>query len=116
MNPLILQTIILAFVGILGLFAHAFKSTNDKSQTQEAEYTFSMYWKKNRYSMYFVMICVVVFAYYEHEWAAFERLGNWRGLIMFAMGYMGDSAFPSILGSVTTITDKIKGMLGAKKE
>lgn len=116
MNATTLQIVILALVGVLGIMAHAFKATNDKNQLQEAEYTFGMYFKKNRYVMYFVAICIVVFAYYEKEWTAFEKLGNWRGLIMFGMGYMGDSVFPSLLGITGTLSDKIKNGLGSKKD
>lgn len=115
MTETLVAIIILGIVGILGIFAHAFKATDDRNKIQEDEYTFRMYFKKNRYSMYFVMICVTVFSFYQSEWSAFEKLGNWRGLIMFAMGYMGDSVFPSLLGLITSVTDKLKSTLGAKK-
>lgn len=116
MNAILLETIILGIAGILGVFAHAFKAVDDKNKSQEAEYTFSMYWKKYRYIMYFVFICVVVFAYYQHEWTSFEKLGNWRGLIMFGMGYMGDSAFPSLFSIIPTFIDKLKNLAPGKKE
>lgn len=112
MTETLIASIILAVVGIAGIFAHAFKAVDERNKLQEAEYTFSMYWKKNRYSMYFVVICILVFAYYQSEWTAFEKLGNWRGLITFAMGYMGDSAFPSALGIINTVIDKIKPKAG----
>lgn len=99
--------IILAIVGILGIFAHAFKFTYDKNKSQETEYTFGMYLKKNRFMMYFVAICVMVFSYYSQEWTSYEKLGNWRGLIMFSMGYMGDSVFPSLFELLPTLLGKI---------
>lgn len=125
MNPIILTfilpVVILGIAGTLGAFGHAFKAVYDKNQTpeykdvQDKEYTFAMYWKKNKYLMYFVFICVWVFSYYQGEWIAFEKLGNWRGLIMFAMGYMGDSVFPSILGLITLVVDKVKAGISGKK-
>lgn len=116
MNSIILETLILALAGIAGVFAHAFKAVYDKNKLQEDEYTFSMYWKKNRYIMYFVWICVIVFAYYQHEWTKFEKLGDWRGLILLGMGYMGDSVFPSLFEILPILIDKFKNMIPGKKE
>lgn len=116
MSQTILAIIILGIVGTLGIFGHAFKATDDRNKVQIEDYTFTMYFKKNRYSMYFVFICVWVFSYYQSEWSAFEKLGNWRGCIMFAMGYMGDSVFPPLLGLVSLLSDKIKTLLTGKKE
>lgn len=116
MNPIYLEIIILAFVGILGQFAHSFKAVYDKNKAQEAEYTFGMYWKKNRFIMYFVWICVIVFAYYQHEWTKFESLGEARGIFLFIMGYMGDSAFPSLFEILPIIIEKAKAKFGAKKD
>lgn len=107
--------IILTIVGILGIFAHAFKAVYDKNKSQEAEYTFPMYLKKNRFIMYFVAICVVVFSYYSLEWTRFEKLGDWRGLIMFAMGYMGDSVFPSLFELFPVLLKKIIPGFGKKE-
>lgn len=115
MNEETIALIILGIAGVLGIFAHAFKATDDRNKIQAEEYNFGMYFKKNRYSMYFVMICIVVFSFYQSEWTAFEKLGNWRGLIMFAMGYMGDSVFPSLLGLVSVITEKVKSAIGNKE-
>lgn len=117
MNPTILAILILGLVGTLGIIAHALKATDDRNKAlTDSEYTFGMYWKKNKYAMYFVFICIWVFSYYQSEWAEFEKLGNWRGLIMFAGGYMGDSVFPSLLGLVSTITDKVKSAIGGKND
>lgn len=115
MSAIQLEIIILAIVGIAGSFAHAFKATHDKNSSQEAEYTFSMYWRKNKFMMFFVWICVMSFAYYQHEWSAFEKLGNWRGMIMLGMGFSGNSAFPSLFGLIGMLIDKIKGIFGNKK-
>lgn len=100
--------IIMFIAGILGIFAHAFKAADDRNRIQEADYTFGMYFKKNRYSMYFVAICILVFSYYQEEWTRFQKLGEWRGLITFGMGFMGDSIFPSLFSLLTIISDKIK--------
>lgn len=116
MNPVYLEIIILAIVGVAGVFAHAFKAVDDKNKEQDAEYTFSMYWKKRRFIMFFSAICIIVFSFYQHEWAQFEKLGNWRGLIVFGMGYMSDSAFPSLFNIIPLIIDKAKNMFGGKKE
>ena len=119
MSPLYLEIIIFSIVGILGIFAHAFKAINDKNQATPEDapvYTFAMYWRKNKFIMFFVGICVVVFAYYNNEWKDFERLGKWRGLIMLGMGYMGDSAFPSLFTIIPMMIDKIKNLFGPKKD
>jgi len=108
--------IILSIVGILGIFAHAFKAVYDKNKIQEAEYTFGMYWKKYRFIMYFVAICVIVFSYYSHEWTSFEKLGDWRGLIMFGMGYMGDSVFPSLFEIIPSLLKKVIPGYGKKDD
>jgi len=115
MNPVYLEIIILAIVGVLGSFGHAFKAVHDKNSSQEEQYTFSMYWRKHKFIMFFVWICVIVFAYYQHEWSAFEKLGDWRGLIMLGMGYSGNSAFPSLFGLIGIIIDKIKALAGQNK-
>lgn len=111
-----LEILLFALAGIAGVFAHAFKAVDDKNKAQEDEYTFAMYWKKNRYIMYFVWICVIFFAIYNNEWKAFEKLGNWRGLIMLGMGYIGDSAFPSLFSIIPLIIEKVKSTLGGKKD
>lgn len=110
-----LPSIILTIVGILGIFAHAFKAVYDKNKSQEAEYTFGMYLRKNRFIMYFVAICVAVFSYYSQEWTVYEKLGDWRGLIMFAMGYMGDSVFPSLFEVFPSVLGKVIPGMGQKK-
>lgn len=126
MNPQllfqILSIVILGIVGTLGAFGHAFKAVYDKNQTaeykdvQDKEYTFNMYWKKNKFLMFFVFICVWVFSYYQSEWTSFEKLGNWRGLIMMGMGYMGDSVFPSLFEILPIIINKIKAKFGFDKK
>lgn len=112
----LIPIIILSIVGVLGIFAHAFKAVYDKNKAQEAEYTFSIYWKKTKFMMGFVSICVIVFSYYSSEWTKFEKLGDWRGLIMFGMGYMGDSVFPSLFEVLPTLLGKVVPGFAKKKE
>jgi len=118
MSQTTIDILILAFVGLLGIIGHSFKFIYDKNKDlkdTDPEYTFKMYLKKNKFIMYFVAICICVLSYYNNEWKEFESLGTWRGLIMFGMGYMGDSVFPSLLEVISIVSDKIKSAIGVPK-
>jgi hypothetical protein len=107
--------LILFAAGLFGQLAHAFKKTDEKNKSQEAPYTLKNYWDKNKYGMLMVTICLFVCAFYHDEVKRLKEVEDFLGLAFFAFGYMGDSVFPSLLELVNKITDKIKGLVGAKK-
>lgn len=107
-----ITSLILFIAGLLGVAAHAFKKTDERNKAQEPKYSIIDYWNDNKNGIITIIICLIVCAYYQNEIKQLEQLGTWLGLFFFALGYMGDSAFPSILEAFPKVIEKVKTGLG----
>lgn len=109
-------TIITLFIAeLLGILAHGFKesSKRNKAKPEEPKYTIFDYWKDEVNSIMMNVICAVVLAYYSSDVKQIKELPAYGvGLLYFGLGYMGDSAFPSLLELIPKIIDKFKTLIG----
>lgn len=109
------NTIITLFIAeLLGMLAHGFKESYKRNKAQEPKYNIFNYFKDEVNSVCFVVICCFVAAYYSEGVKHIKECpGYVTGPLYFALAYMGDSAFPSILDAmgnfISMLTEKFKG-------
>lgn len=112
------KTILTLFIaGILGVLAHGFKEASARNKKQEPKYSIFNYLADEINAVMMVVICLLVVAYYSSDIKQIKEMPTFGiGPMYFALGYMGDSAFPSLLEMLPLFIDKIKGFLGFKKQ
>lgn len=116
------QTILTLFIaGLLGQLAHGFKEASKRNKDQKDKspdlprYSIKTYWADEFNSIMMVIICLLVLSYYSSDVKQIKELPSWGiGFLYFGLGYMGDSAFPSLLDLINVIVDKFKSMVGSK--
>lgn len=110
-------SIILFIASVLGLIAHAFKKAQERNKAQEPKYSIIDYFRDEMNGIGCNIICQFVIAYYSAGFKQIEQLPEWLiGPLFFALGYMGDSAFPSILELLPYAIDKFKAFFGFTKK
>jgi hypothetical protein len=108
------NTMITLFIaGILGIIAHGFKEASKRNKAQEPKYTIINYWTNEINSIMMCIICLIVISYYSSDIKQIKELPSYGiGPLYFGLGYMGDSAFPSLLDLIPKIIDKFKSIIG----
>lgn len=105
--------IILFIATLLGLIAHAFKKASERNKAQEPKYTVLNYFKDEFNGVAANIICQIVLSYYSSGIKEVEQMPEWIiGILFFALGYMADSAFPSLLEMLPVAIEKFKNKFG----
>lgn len=109
--------LILFIASVLGLLAHAFKKASERNKAQEPKYSIINYFKDEANGIACNVICQIVVSYYSSGVTQIENMPEYlAGCLYFGLGYMGDSAFPSLLEMIPSAIDKLKSVFGLGKK